>query len=242
MPHQLLQAAPGDPECPSGTAAADCPQKTTLADADWLKITGADPESYDFTGTDFHMLESEDPRGPCQPTSNDACDPINGREWDTHKADLQFACIFDLPFPKDCTQPQFTGACDCAVGSASANTPLCQRDANGAYTTTQIRGKAYPALAELEVAHAMAEQSSGVQSIVSSLCPIHTTPASASDPVYGYRPAANAIVGRLKPRASRLSACPCRSPPTPPPGSCRASSSRLSPRKAPKPLAKTSWV
>jgi hypothetical protein len=198
VPHQLLQAAPGDPECPAGTAAADCPQKNLLTSADWLKMTGADPENYDFTGADFHMLESEAPRGPCSPTSADTCDPINGREWDTVKQDLQFACIFDLPAPKDCTQAQFIGACDCAPGSNSASTPLCQMDGNGHYTTTQIKGKAYPALAELEVAHAMATQPSGVQAIVSSLCPIHTTPASTSDPVYGYRPAMNAIVNRLK--------------------------------------------
>jgi hypothetical protein len=199
VPHQLLQAAPGDPECPAGTAAADCPQKNLLSQGDWLALTGQDPENYDFTGADPHMLESEAPRATsCPPTSADNCDPMNGREWDTQKADLQFACIFQLLAPKDCTQPQFTGACDCAAGSNTANTPLCQKDANGDYTTTQINGKAYPALAELEVAHAMATQPSGVQSIVSSLCPIHTLPSSATDPVYGYRPAMNAIVDRLK--------------------------------------------
>jgi hypothetical protein len=193
VPHQFLQAAPGDPECSAGTAAADCPQKDTLTDADWLKITGADPENYNFSGADFHMLESETSRGPCDPTQGDTCDPINGREWDTGKKDLQYACIFDLPAPKDCTQMQFLGACDCAVGSNSANTPLCQK--NGAtYTTTQIKGKAYPTINELLVAHAMS-----AQGIVSSLCPIHPQPVGgAQDPVYGYRPAVNAIVNRLK--------------------------------------------
>ena len=41
----------------------------------------------------------------------------------------------------------------------------------------------------------------GGQGIVSSLCPIHVTDESSdgkSDPVYGYRPAVNAIVNRLK--------------------------------------------
>ncbi|HEY4013003.1 MAG TPA: hypothetical protein VGM06_06680, partial [Polyangiaceae bacterium] len=194
VPHELLQAQAGvDPECAAGTNQADCPQKDTLTDADWLKITGQDPENYNFNGADFHMLESENPRGPCTPTSGDTCDPINGREWATNKADLQYACVFTLPAPKDCTQMQFTGACDCAVGSNSANTQLCQKDANGNYTTTQIKGKAYPGIAELVVAHHM-----GGQGIVSSLCPIHTTATSDSDPVYGYRPAVNAIVNRLK--------------------------------------------
>ncbi len=201
VPHQLLQAAPGDPECPRGTAAADCPQKALLSEVDWQTITGRDPENYDFTGVDFHMLESEAPRpgAICLPgQSVDTCDPINGREWNTSKKDLQFACVFDLQAPKDCTQMQYAGACDCAMGSNTQGSQLCQQDANGNYTTTQIRGKAYPGIAELVVAHALADQPTGVQGIVSSLCPIHTTASGTSDPVYGYRPAVNAIINRLK--------------------------------------------
>jgi len=37
----------------------------------------------------------------------------------------------------------------------------------------------------------------GAQGIVSSLCPIDVTPQGANDPLYGYRPAMGAIVGRL---------------------------------------------
>jgi hypothetical protein len=212
VPHQLLQAQAGvDTECsppqvPSATAQKDCPQKNQFTEADWLLMTGKDPEHWDFTGADPHMLESEGPRAlPCSPSSNDDCDSINGREWGTNKKDLQFACIFPLVDPmsgqavtKDCTQMQFTGACDCAVGSNSANTPLCE-NVNGAYTTTQIAGKAYPSVRELAIAHAMANSPAGVQGIVSSLCPIHTAFASGNptDPLYGYRPAANAIVDRF---------------------------------------------
>jgi hypothetical protein len=200
VPHQLLQAQPGDPECSAGVSAADCPQKTQLRDADWLLITGKDPENYDFTGADFHMLESEDPRSQsaCPPASADNCDPINGRERDTQKGDLQYACTFPLAAPKDCTQMQFAGACDCDGTPAGQNTPLCQKDVSGAHTTTQIAGKAYPSIREMVIAHAMANRPSGVQGIVSSLCPIHPTAASPSDPVFGYRPAANAIIGHLK--------------------------------------------
>jgi hypothetical protein len=199
VPHQLLQAHVGDPECPAGTLQADCPQKERLAEADWQAITGRDPEHYDFTGVDFHMLESIDARGgsACSPTASDNCDPINGREWSTNKQDLQFACIFPLAAPKDCTDPQFAGACDCAVGSNSHNTPLCQMN-GGLYTTTQINGKAYPSVREMAIAHAMSTQASGVQGVVSSLCPIHPTATNAIDPVFGYRPAASAIVSRLK--------------------------------------------
>ncbi|MDP9000925.1 MAG: hypothetical protein M3O46_12520 [Myxococcota bacterium] len=207
VPHQLLQARSGvDSECQAGTPQADCPQKDQLTDGDWKAITGTDPERYDFSGIDPHMLESEEPRSglSCGPTSNDDCDPINGREWTTNKQDLQFACIFALvnaqtgmPQPKDCTQPQFSGACDCRAGSNSQETPLCQRNA-GVHGTTQVNGKAYPSIREMAIARAMAT-STGVQGIVSSLCPIHVSPQGGlQDPLYGYRPAANAIVNRLK--------------------------------------------
>ncbi len=94
VPHQLLQAQPGDMECPAGTNAVDCPQKSKLTDADWTLITGRDPEHYDFRGIDFHMLESTGERtskggmanaSRCPSTAADNCDPINGREWNTGK-------------------------------------------------------------------------------------------------------------------------------------------------------------
>ncbi|MBV9949460.1 MAG: hypothetical protein JOZ69_21640 [Myxococcales bacterium] len=199
VPHQLLQSQPGDPNCPMGTNAQDCPQKDVFSEADWKLMTGADAENYDFTGADFHMLESIGPRAQsaCPPGSNDDCDAINGREYDTQKSNLQFSCIFPLTTPKDCTSMAFTQACDCLAPSVSQNSALCQK--NGAtYGTTQIKGKAYPSVREVELAHAMAGQASGVQGIVSSLCPIHTSAQGPSDPLFGYRPAVNAIVNRLK--------------------------------------------
>ncbi|HXN30483.1 MAG TPA: hypothetical protein VN894_01420 [Polyangiaceae bacterium] len=207
VPHQLLQAKPGDPECATGTPAADCPQKNQLAESDWLAITGKDPENYDFGGADFHMLESEDPRPTmpggtvaCGPTAADNCDPINGREWNTAKGDLQFSCIFQLAPPKDCSLPQYADACDCYDGPGAMNPngkPICAKAA-GAYTATQTYGKAYPSVREMVVAHQMANQASGIQGIASSLCPIHTTASGPTDPVFGYRPAVNAIIDRLK--------------------------------------------
>jgi hypothetical protein len=59
--------------------------------------------------------------------------------------------------------------------------------------TTQYFAKTYPTIRELTLANMM-----GTQGIISSLCPIHTVAASATDPLYGYRPAVNAIVNRLK--------------------------------------------
>jgi hypothetical protein len=121
-----------------------------------------------------------------------------------------------MPKPKDCTDPQFKGACDCDrnVGVNAENTQLCQK--NGAtYTTSQINGKAYPSVREVAIAHAMATrtavQGTSIQGIVSSLCPIHTSYAggNVSDPLYGYRPAVSAIVNRLK-SALRVQCLPQR--------------------------------
>jgi hypothetical protein len=230
VPHQLLQAKPGDMdsmgnvECAAGSNAADCPQKNDLSAADWLLITGTDPENYDFTGADYHMVESTEPRvsgwkpdgntstantSNCPPpaagaatNATDTCDPVNGREWATSKQDLQFACTFPLvdstgmPRTKDCTSPQYQGACDCSAMSYTAGTQLCQIGTGGTYTTTQVNGKAYPSVREMVIAHSM-----GSQGIVSSLCPIHTSPKNGDmppDPLFGYRPAVTAIINRLK--------------------------------------------
>jgi hypothetical protein len=197
VPHQLLQVDPNNP---------DSPQKAALSDADWLKITGKDPEHYDFTGADFHMIESLLPRtaanvppgvvnaSSCPPGSPDSCDPMSGREWDTKNGDLQFACIFALPQPKDCSAPQYLGACDCTANSPNQITPLCL-NSGGTYTQTQVFGKAYPSLREMVIAHKM-----GMNGIVSSLCPIHVTPVNNDnppDPLFGYRPAWQAIVDRF---------------------------------------------
>ena len=73
VPHELLQGTPGgaDGSCPAGTAQADCPQKNQLAPTDWVKILGQGAAayvppfpafSYDYTGIDPHMIESEYPR------------------------------------------------------------------------------------------------------------------------------------------------------------------------------------
>jgi hypothetical protein len=222
MPHQLLQATPGDSVCPAGTNPLDCPQKASLTQADWTRLTGADPANYDFTGIDYHMLESIVPRtagnpykgegttanvATCGANAGDNCDPINGREWNTNGSELQFACTFHLEDPatgaelaKDCTNPAFTGACDCEVGSDTASTQLCAQS-GGAYTTNQIYAKAYPSIREIAIARAMATSPTGDQGIVSSVCPIHThnVGGGGNDPLYGYRPAVNALVEHMKP-------------------------------------------
>ena len=169
-----------------------------LTSGDWQKILGKDPEHFDLTGIDPHMIESTTPR-PGLPVSgatyNLGTDPDNGREWNTLTSvafsDLQYACTFDLSTPKPCTGTGSAGACDCAdvngATTAADGPPLCDPQNR----TTQIKGKAYPTIRELRVAQAL-----GPQASVASICAKVTT-GSTSDPSYGYNPAMNAILERF---------------------------------------------
>jgi hypothetical protein len=168
VPWQLLAQDPLNPTLPL---------KRTLNAADWRRIVGADPAHYLYDGIDPHMIESIVPRpGLGAPGSSYSLgsDPINGREWNTLTSnaaiDLQYACVFDLVQPKDCTLAENAGACDCTLAAASQSDgpPLCDPNVR----TTQVRGKAYPTIRELRVAEGL--QSQGV---VASICP-RGTPAS----------------------------------------------------------------
>ncbi|HEX8794548.1 MAG TPA: hypothetical protein VF765_26565, partial [Polyangiaceae bacterium] len=151
----------------------------------------------------------------CPDTAADNCDPINGREWATNKSDLEFSCTFPLvtvnggqivAFQKDCTSPgpgdQYKGACDCAMGALNANTQLCQKGSGG-YVPVQINAKAYPPVRELLIAKAMSQSTSGNQGIVSSICPIdldigQSVAQAQQDPLFGFNPAMNAVINRLR--------------------------------------------
>jgi hypothetical protein len=101
---------------------------------------------------------------------------------------LQYACIFDLAPPKTCTEP---ADCDCfGTNLADVQNPLCQ-NAQGAYTTTQLRGKAYPGLRMLQVLQGL-----GDQAIAGSICPAQTTDRTRED--FGYSPAIQGIMNRLR--------------------------------------------
>jgi hypothetical protein len=82
-------------------------------------------------------------------------------------------------------------ACDCNGTPATRFNPLCQ-NAAGAYTTTQVRAKGYPGTRHLQVLQGM-----GDQGIVASICPSKVT-GNKNDPDYGYNPAVNALVDRLR--------------------------------------------
>jgi hypothetical protein len=220
VPHQLLQQNPSDPNSPA---------KDALSPSDWVKILGQGWESapspawapnlneYDATGIDPHMIQALEPRpglivletGP-KPTGGGP-DPISGGEWVTngtspeHKlpVDLEYACIFPLATPLDCTSQDYSvqEACSCSGAGLPLNAipPVCGTQSGGPYVqlsndyTKQYYAKAYPTVRELEVARLM-----GPRGIVGSLCPIHVTPVGGEgDPLYGFRPAFTAVVNRL---------------------------------------------
>jgi hypothetical protein len=150
----------------------------------WDVILG-DPANY-VSPTDPHMIESVKPRdGLSPPASPDNADPINGHEYTIAKNDdLQYACVFDLPAPRDCAAMGVNG-CDC--GTPGNDNPLCDATTD----TLQVRAKAYPGTRVLSMLRSVQDQG-----IVASVCPKQLTDKATAD--YGYRPAIGAIIDRLK--------------------------------------------
>lgn len=156
--------------------------------------------------TDPFMRESTTPRSGTSPITGDAVVPdsslnplasaINGHEQRDLGDDLQYACTFPLAAPEPCTDR----SCDCAAEDVARNRPLCQPAAGGPPETTQYFGKAYPGLRTLEVLRGI-----GDSAVVASICPKILT---EGQPGYGYEPAVDAIVDRLK--GALLGRCPPR--------------------------------
>jgi hypothetical protein len=222
VPHELLQKrsgnAPPDP---------DAPQKDTLSEADWTLILGKDPEHYDYSGIDPHMVESYQTRvsTPVPPGgfpvsgtgAAEGTDPISGREWvtdgQTHvygiSVDREYACTFKLPTPRACdanaiaNDHTLSNSCDCVMPPGATPVPPENLPAvcNDTTPTQQDYAKAYPTIRELQLARLLGQVQGANPGIVSSLCPIHTTPKKSTDGqpdlLYGYRPAMNAIADRL---------------------------------------------
>jgi hypothetical protein len=224
VPHQLLQ------NDPSKTDVTSQSQKDTLSDADWQLILGNDPENFDYSGIDPHMVESyksrvSDPSNVNLPTGGfkvsagaTGVDPIAGKEWTTDstmplhtslRVDREYACIFKLATPRDCSNtattadPTLQDSCDCqppAMGTFTQDqVPAVCNDSDPSKYTEQDSAKAYPTIRELELAHLLGKVPGANEGIISSLCPIDTADnATGDDPLYGYRPAMNAIISRLK--------------------------------------------
>ncbi len=111
----------------------------------------------------------------------DAGNEFNGNDYSIPDNDnLQYACIFPLVTP-------VPNGPDCDCVGAGCNNPLCDTTDQ----TLQINAKAYPGLRELALLRGM-----GSQGIFASICPAEVNDTNAAD--YGYRPAVNSIIDRLK--------------------------------------------
>ncbi|MBK6464212.1 MAG: hypothetical protein IPF92_24910 [Myxococcales bacterium] len=170
---------------PSATGAP-----VPLTAGEWTKLVGRDPDAYDATGLDPHMVQSTEPRAGLAPPSaaNDA-DPVHGREWSTNKQDLQSACTFALATPLDCSLPANREVCDCTAG---ATAPLC----SAASPTVQERGRALPGIRHLRVAKGL-----GDQSVVGSICPTQSNDPARDD--FGYAPTLSQLGVRVGQRLRR---------------------------------------
>lgn len=209
VPNQLLygETSDGSPDYRPGDAEHNTPD-----DARWTKILGKDSTRFDYTGIDPHMIQDVNARpalatggSPTSPRGTNGTDRINGRDWNTNGADLQYACTFDIATRNcDSTAPAATqNSCDCIDPSggrtpASAqnlsNQPLCSPTS----PFSQVKAKAYPTIRQLQLARAL-----GPQGIAASLCPINPQltldpSADKNDPTYGYNPAVASIIDRLK--------------------------------------------
>lgn len=188
----------------------------------WPIILGDPEASPPVPPSDPLMINSVEPRttkdtgnrlgasaAPASPDSAAGTNPINGHEWNIAKApvqenaDLQYACIFDLPEPRDCSVKK--SDCDCVDSSQAGadagatrasieahnapsayKSPLCQDDKG--YSTVQRRAKAYPGLRELQVVKKL-----GNQGLAASICPAHLD-GDTKSPTYGYNPLIDLII------------------------------------------------
>ncbi|HTV25703.1 MAG TPA: hypothetical protein VMG12_43705 [Polyangiaceae bacterium] len=195
VPWQLLEATEDVPGRPAVENGFRYKLPSELSDADWSAMLGDPTASPPVAPTSPFMIESALPRAGVA-----AANPINGREYDTGSDsggaaptpdDLQYACIFPLPEPRDCDalDPN-TQACDCYAGDRDR--PLCE-EAPGTSEAGALQrwGKAYPGTRELQLLRGMGEQA-----LVSSICARNTSDPSASD--FSYRPALAALVDGME--------------------------------------------
>jgi hypothetical protein len=152
---------------------------------------------------DPHMIESTSPRTGTDPAtgtslappgSPSGADPINGHELSqATPAELEYACIFPLLEPRDCTDLSLVS---CACTDPQNDSPLCDPDPNkNNQRTLQTRDRALPSLRQLQVLRAL-----GAQAAVASICPAQRMDSARLD--FGYRPAIRALVERVSRRAA----------------------------------------
>ena len=229
VPHQLLQLDPTNP---------DSPQKDTLTEADWTLILGKDPENWDYTGIDPHMVEDYQPRtgvpvppqrlpgrrpesargnGPdLRPRMDDQLDDGRAprrprrprvrvhlqarqaaglqRRGDHGRPDA--AGLVRLPAPEPNTG-SFTPAEIPAVCNSADAHPAGLRE--GVPDDPRARARA--------PARAGQRRQRGHHLVALPDPHARTCPRTARDPLYGYRPAMNAIISGAQQDAGATSAC-----------------------------------
>jgi hypothetical protein len=170
----------------------------------WPMLVG-DPKN-NVPPSDPLMVESIDPRTGTSPVtqaplvSADSTDPLanpsNGHEQNTpERDDLQYACTFALPAPRDCSKGgdescTCTPAPDGSTTDLSAmNSPVCQPPSGGPAGTTQYFGQAYPGTRELLFAQAL-----GNRAAPGSICPKQSV---GEGPSFGYIPALSGLANRI---------------------------------------------
>ena len=76
---------------------------------------------------------------------------INGHESiNTDNSWLQFACIFDLEEPRDCTSSNAV-ECSCTVADLERESPLCYAPGSNTVSTVQYADGANPGLRQLDL-------------------------------------------------------------------------------------------
>jgi hypothetical protein len=162
---------------------------------DWGLVIG-DPEARVPPG-DPLMIESVAPRSGVSPLLEFALappsagfgeNPINGHERVIPGGDdLQYACIYPRPTPKDCA----AGACECE-GADIATNPICQQP-DGSYSSVQRAARALPGIRELQLVKAL-----GRRAAAGSVCAPIT--AGPQHPTFGFKPSVDAVLRALRPR------------------------------------------
>ncbi len=200
--------APTDPTVQGGfKSSAELNAIDSKGNSYWDDVAG-DPENYVLAKSPY-MVESTTPRTGTDPVTGAVLSPVTttngggamvgGSLINDHErtipppaADIEYACVFPILAPIDCSVPGAT--CDCALpmGVTTTDNPLCEpnpMDSNR--QTLQTKAKAYPGIKHLAIAKGM-----GSQGIAASICAKQLTDNTAAD--YGYRPAVKAIIDRLK--------------------------------------------
>jgi hypothetical protein len=192
VPWQLLEAQQDVPGRPSVESGFRYKLAAELAAADWAAMLGDPGASPPLPPSSPFMVESALPRAGVVDAN-----PINGREYDTATGstvpdDLEYACIFPMPAPRDCSSlDPALEACDCFAGNQDR--PLCEETPGvSAAGPLQHWAKAYPGTRQLEVLQAL-----GNQSVVASICARNVSDLTARD--FAYRPAIAALMDSMEP-------------------------------------------